>query len=43
MQLLGFLFELGEAAFGVDVDGIFGDLANVEALFECLRGLSWSR
>lgn len=39
MKLLRLLFKLVEAAFRVDVDRIFGMLANVESLFECLRCL----
>lgn len=39
MELLGLRLELLEAAFGVDVDGIFGVFANIELVFELLRRL----
>ena len=39
MQPLGLSLEILEAAFGVDVDGVFGDVAPVEALPERLGRL----
>lgn len=39
MQLLGLLFQLLEAAFGIDEDGIFSVFAEVEFCFELLRCL----
>jgi len=39
VQFGGLLLEFGEAALGVDVDGIFGDVAYVEPLLELLRSL----
>jgi hypothetical protein len=40
VQLLGLLLKLLKAALGVNVDGVFGVVANVEALFERLRRAS---
>lgn len=36
MQLLGLCLEFLEAPFGVDEDGIFGDVAKIESLLELL-------
>ena len=37
MKLLGLRFQLGKSALCVDVDRIFGIVANVPTLFELLR------
>jgi hypothetical protein len=43
VEFFGFGFELLEASFGVDIDSIFGMLANVELLLELLRSLRGTR
>ncbi|KAI6749044.1 hypothetical protein HG531_007991 [Fusarium graminearum] len=39
VEFFGLGFEFLEASFGVDIDGIFGMLADVELLLELLRSL----
>ena len=37
-EFLGFMFEFLEAAFGIEIDGVFGVFAEVELGFKLLGG-----